>query len=262
MGKIITSGYAAINGINMYYEIHGSGSIPLVLIHGGGSTIDSSFGNLIPLLSKHRKVIALELQAHGRTTDRNAPESFAQDAADVIALLKHLKIDKADFLGFSNGGTTTLTIAIKHPGMVNKIVVVSANYKLSGMIPGFFDGLQNATLDDMPGPLKEAFLKVTPDKNRLQVMFEKDRERMLNYKDISDDDISSINVRSLLMSSDKDVIMPEHTIEMSRLIQNSKIVILPGMHGSIIGEVCTGIDGLKLVKTTATLVEEFLKEKN
>jgi pimeloyl-ACP methyl ester carboxylesterase len=88
--------------------------MPLVLIHGGGSTIDVTFGNILPYLAANNKIIAVELQAHGRTSDRNAPESFEQDADDVAALLKHLNITKANIMGFSNGGTTTLQIAIRH----------------------------------------------------------------------------------------------------------------------------------------------------
>src|SRR5713226_6395711 len=116
MEKLKTSGYAPINGLDMYYEIYGAGAMPLVLIHGGGSTIETTFGNILPLLSDYGKVIAVELQAHGRTNDRDAPESFEQDADDVAALLHYLKVDKANFLGFSNGGTTTMQIAISHPG--------------------------------------------------------------------------------------------------------------------------------------------------
>src|SRR6185437_974999 len=102
--------YAEVNGIRMYYEIHGEehGGLPLVLIHGGGSTIESTFRTVLPLLAQAHKVVALELQAHGRTSDRDAPESFEQDADDVAGLLKHLGITKANILGFSNGGTTTL----------------------------------------------------------------------------------------------------------------------------------------------------------
>src|SRR5689334_21440507 len=106
------TGYAPVNGINMYYEIHGQGDLPLVLIHGGGSTIESTFGNLLPLVNDYGKLIAIELQAHGRTSDRDAPESFELDADYVAALLKYLKIQKANFIGFSNGGTTTMQIAI------------------------------------------------------------------------------------------------------------------------------------------------------
>jgi pimeloyl-ACP methyl ester carboxylesterase len=124
MENLKTSGYIPVNGLNMYYEIHGEGVLPLVLIHGGGSTIESTFSNLISLLASRNKIIAVELQAHGHTSDRDGPESFEQDADDVAGLLNALKIDKANILGFSNGGTTTLQIAIRHPGIVHKIIVV------------------------------------------------------------------------------------------------------------------------------------------
>ena len=260
MEKLKTSAYAPINGLNMYYEIHGNGTMPLVLIHGGGSTIETSFGILLPLLSNYGKVIAVELQAHGRTSDRDAPESFEQDADDVAALLQYLKIDKANILGFSNGGTTTLQIAIRHPDIVNKIVVVSANYKRDGLIPGFFEGMQHATLDDMPEPLKAAYLKVAPNKDQLQIMFEKDKERMLTFKDIAADDLRSIKADALLMVGDSDVVTTEHTVEISRIIPNARLVILPGTHGSLIGEEGTAREESKLPKITATLIEEFLNE--
>ncbi|HEV2352747.1 MAG TPA: alpha/beta hydrolase, partial [Puia sp.] len=118
-----TSGYAPVNGIRMYYEIHGQGDMPLVLVHGGGSTIESSFSNLIPLLSARRRLIAVELQSHGRTSDRDAPESFQQDADDVAALLRHLHVEKANLLGFSNGGSTVMQVAIRYPPLANKLVV-------------------------------------------------------------------------------------------------------------------------------------------
>jgi pimeloyl-ACP methyl ester carboxylesterase len=116
------TGYSAVNGIKMYYEIRGQGE-PLVLIHGGGSTIETTFGRVIGMLAKKHKVIAMDLQAHGRTSDRNGPESFEQDADDVAQLLKNLHIYKADFFGFSNGSTTAIQIAIRHPEIVNKLVL-------------------------------------------------------------------------------------------------------------------------------------------
>lgn len=157
------TGYAPVNGLNMYYEIHGSGDMPLVLIHGGGSTIESTFSNMLPLLAEHAKIIAVELQAHGRTSDRDAPESFQQDADDIAALLKYLKIDKADILGFSNGGSTAMQIAIRHPEVINKLIVISGAYKRDGFLPGFFNGMQHATIDNMPPSLKKAYLDVNPD---------------------------------------------------------------------------------------------------
>ena len=129
--------YAAVNGLKMYYEIHGSGT-PLVLLHGGGSTITSTFGRILPDLAKTHQVIAVELQAHGHTKDIDRPLSFEQDADDVAVLLRQLQIKKANFLGFSNGGTTCLQIAIRHPELVNKLVVGSAIYKRDGMQAGLF----------------------------------------------------------------------------------------------------------------------------
>ena len=114
-------------------------------------------------LHKHYKIIAVELQAHGHTSDRNAPETFEQDADDVAALLKQLNISKAYIFGFSNGASTTLQIAIRHPELPEKIVVASGAYKRDGFIPGFFDGFKTATLNTMPQGLRDAFLKINPD---------------------------------------------------------------------------------------------------
>jgi pimeloyl-ACP methyl ester carboxylesterase len=260
MKTLKTSGHAPVNGLEMYYEIHGEEGMPLVLLHGGGSTIETTFGNILPLLSGYGKVIAVELQAHGRTSNRNAPESFVQDADDVAALLKYLKINKANFFGFSNGGTTTLQIAIRHPEIVNKIINLAGAYKRDGFIPGFFDGFKGATLDSMPAPLKTAFLKVTPDQNRLQVMFERDVERMKNFKDIPDDDIRAIKAATLIIVSDQDVMTAEHAVTMSHLIPGARLLVLPGLHGTCIGEVCTQKQGSKLPAITTALVEEFLNE--
>jgi len=259
MAQLGTSGYAPVNGLNMYYEIYGEGSMPLVLIHGGGSTLESTFGNILPLLSG--KVIAVELQAHGRTTDRDAPESFEQDADDVAALLRYLKVEKTNIFGFSNGGTTTMQIAIRHPELVNKIVVASANYKRDGMIPGFFEGMPLATIDNMFAQLKKDFLKVTPDEARLQVMFDKDKERMINFKDIPDSDIESIKAPALLIVGDRDVITVAHVVQLSHIIKGARLAILPSGHGSYIGESCTAIKGSKLPEATAIMVTEFLNEQ-
>src|ERR1700712_4064070 len=153
------SGYSEVGGMNMYYEIYGQGK-PLVLIHGGGSTIQTTYGNIIPLLSKDRQIIAMDLQAHGRTGDRPTDLSFAQDADDVAALLNNLKISKADLLGYSNGGQTLFEIALRHPAIVNKMIIASAFYKRSAAVPQFWEGFDSATIDVMPQSLKDSFLKV------------------------------------------------------------------------------------------------------
>jgi pimeloyl-ACP methyl ester carboxylesterase len=252
-------GYAPVNGINMYYErYHGSGT-PLVLLHGGGSTIETSFGNLIPELMKDHLLVAVELQAHGRTSDRDAPESFVQDADDVATLLRHLRINKANILGFSNGGTTTLQIAIRHPELVEKIIPVSAVYQREGIMAGFFDGMVQATLENMPQQLKDAFLKVNPDKEKLEIMFTKDKQRMLDFADIADQDIRSIKAGSLIISSDRDVVLPEHALKLSRTIEHASLVILPGVHGSTIGEVCVFESSGRLHQVTANIITDFLR---
>jgi pimeloyl-ACP methyl ester carboxylesterase len=260
MEKLTTSGYAAVNGINMYYEIYGQGDIPLVLIHGGGSTIETTFGILLPLLSLNNKIIAVELQAHGRTTDRDTPESFVQDADDVAALLKHLNIVKANILGFSNGGTTTLQIAIRHPQVVNKIVVMAGAYKRDGFMTGFFDFMKTATFESMPQPLKDAYLKVTPSEAGLLNMFNKDRQRMIDFTDISDTDISGIKAPALFMVADKDVISIEHTQAMSHLIDGANLIVLPGMHGQFFGEMAIGKPVTKQHQATGMLIDHFLND--
>ncbi len=252
------SGYAPVNGIRMYYEIHGKGEKPLVLVHGGGSTIETSFHYLLPLLSAHRRVIALEMQGHGRTSDRNGPETFQQDADDVAALLGYLQIGKADFLGFSNGGSTVLQIAIRHPDLVDMIIPVSGAYRRDGLMPGFFEHMPSATLDVMPAVLRDAFLKLTPDSAKLLTMFQKDKQRMIDFSDWSDDDLRSIKAPAMIISSDRDVITPEHSLRMARMIPGARLVILPGVHGSVIGALDAGT-GKGYVDVVAMLVEEFLK---
>ena len=253
------NGYAPVNGLKMYYEIHGDG-IPLVLIHGGGSTIKTTFGNILPLLAKHFKVIAVELQAHGHTSDRDSALSFEQDADDVAGLLEYLKVNKAHFFGFSNGGNTAMQIGIRHPGVVNKLVIASSFYKRDGLIPGFFEGMEHAALGNMPEPLKTAYLEIAGDKKGLQVMHDKDRERMLHFKDWSDKDLSSIKAPTLLITGDHDIATPEHAVKMSQIIPNAELMIIPGIHGSFIGEVCTANQGSKIPEMTVSVIEEFLNK--
>jgi pimeloyl-ACP methyl ester carboxylesterase len=254
----IKTGYAPVNGINMYYEIHGEGAIPLVLLHGGGSTIEVTFAQILPIFSKHNKVIVVELQAHGRTSDRNSPESFEQDADDVAALLRYLKVNKANILGFSTGGTTTLQIAIRHPEIVNKIIDVAGAYQREGFLPGFFDGFEGATIDMMPAPLKTAFLKVNPDNEKLLNMFHKDVERMKNFKDIPDELIHGIKAPALIITGSQDVMPVEHAVKLSHMIKGAQLAVLPGVHGACLGEVTAKHSNQP--EATAILVQEFLHE--
>jgi pimeloyl-ACP methyl ester carboxylesterase len=253
------SGYAPVNGIRMYYEIHGEG-MPLVLIHGGGSTIQTSFGRVLDAFSKNRKVIALELQEHGRTEGREGPETFEQDADDVAALLKYLGVDHADFLGFSNGGNTAMQIAARHPSLVRKLILVSSFFKRSGMYPQLWESLPKATLNDMPPLLAEAYKKVAPDPGKLISMFERDRTRMVEFKDWDASLIQSIKVPVFIITNDADVVMPEHAVEMFRLFPNARLAILPGLHGASLGEITTGMDASNIPQLTVEMTEAFLNE--
>lgn len=247
-----------VNGLNMYYEIHGSG-YPLVLIHGGGSSIYTTFGKVLPILAQHHRVIAVDLQAHGHTADIDRATSFEHDADDVAALVKHLGIDKADFIGFSNGGSTTLQIAIRHADIVNKIVVIAGLYKKTGVYQWFWDFMANATFADMPQQLKDAYLEINPDPAALRTMHDRDLVRMQTFSDMNEDDIKNIKVKAaLIINGDKDVTTNEHALEMSQQIANAQLAIFPGTHGACIGEITTLKPGDSNVYPAIQIIEEFL----
>lgn len=250
--------YAQVNGLKLYYEIHGSG-FPLVLLHGGGSTIESNWGRILPDLAKKHKVIAIELQAHGHTPDIDRPLSFEQDADDVAGLLQQLHIQKADIMGFSNGGTTALQIAIRHSGLVNKLVLASATYKRDGLVAGFFEGMEKVTIEQMPPQLKEAYLKANPDPKGLQAMFDRDATRMRNFKDIPESAITGIQSPALVINGDADVIRVEHAVELAHKLPHAKLAILPGGHGDYIAEVCAPNKQSKVPALVVAMIEEFLQ---
>lgn len=256
--KKLISGYSDVNGLKMYYEIQGEG-FPLVLIHGGGSTIQSTFGRILPELSRNHKVIAVEMQAHGHTKDIDRPLSFVQDADDISVLLKNLGIPKADIFGFSNGASTTLQMAIRHPEQVNKIVVASTFSKKSGAPSWFFEMMSNATFEQMPEGLKKAYLDVNPgDSSGLLKMYHRDVARMQSFTDTKDEDLKKIQAPALIICGDKDVNTPEHAVEMSRLIPNAQLAIFPGGHGDYIGESTTAFDS-SVVKGAVAVIEQFLQ---
>jgi len=243
----------------MYYEIYGEGK-PLVLIHGGGSYIQTTYGNIIPLLSKHRQIIAMELQAHGRTGDRPADLSFEQDADDVAALLDNLKIEKADFLGYSNGGQTLIEMALRHPSIINKIIIASAFYKRSAVVPQFWEGFDSATIDVMPQSLKDSFLKVNNDQKALLNMFNRDVQRMKGFKGWSEDQMKSIQSPTLIINGTNDVGSVEHAVEMYRAIPNSELAILPGKHGAYMGAIEYLDNGRWTQQYIVDIVNNFLNE--
>jgi pimeloyl-ACP methyl ester carboxylesterase len=255
----VESGHAPVNGIRMYYEVHGpGGGMPLVLLHGGGSTIDSTFGRILPLLAQHRRVIALEEQGHGRTTDRDAPVRFESSADDVAALLRFLKVNRADFFGFSNGASVGLQVAIRHPALVHKLVFASSMTRRDGAQPQFWEFMQQARFSNMPQSLKDAFLRVNPDEQQLRIMHDKDADRMRNFRDVPDEQLRSVRAPTLIMLGDLDVVRVEHAIVLSRLIPDARLLILPAAHGDYLEEVVTVRSDCRYPELSAVLIEEFL----
>ncbi|WP_263602808.1 alpha/beta fold hydrolase [Chryseobacterium sp. PET-29] len=250
-------GYQEINGIKMYYEIYGSGK-PLVLIHGGGGSILFDYKEVIARLENKFQLIGIDLQNHGRSGHRDIAETFEQDAHDVAALLKSINIEKASFWGFSNGGNTVMQVAHRYPEMVEKLIVASAFYKKNGMLDGFFESMNNATLDSMPEPLKINFLSLNPDFSALENMFDKDSKRMQTFEDWSEEILKGISSPVLFISGDKDVMKPEHTVEMWRLVEDSNLLILPATHGSYMMADFNGNTDDRLIDFTVIEAEKFL----
>jgi pimeloyl-ACP methyl ester carboxylesterase len=231
--------YASVNGLNMYYEIHGVGQ-PLVLLHGAFSAIGTSFGNVLPELAKTRQVIAFEMQGHGRTADIDRPLSMEQMADDTAAALQQLGIENADFFGYSTGGGVILQVAIRHPEIVRKLVLASVAYKLDGVHPGLMEGLAEMKPEMMFGsPWHEEYMRIAPRPEDFATLFAKKTQMDRNLKDVPAEVIESIKSPTLLIIGDSDIIRPEYAVEMFRLLgggvagdvaglPNSQLAILPG----------------------------------
>lgn len=227
----VTRAYAPVNGLRMYYEIHGAGSggtVPLVLLHGGGSTIETSFGAILDSLATTRKVVAFEQQGHGRTADVDRPFSFEQTADDTAGLLRYLGIERADLFGYSNGGSAALQVAIRHPELVRKLIVAAAMFENEGLIPELRQSLEHATPENMPAELRKAYLKVAPHPEDLPAMVAKSVKRMLEFKDWRPEDLQAIRAPTLVMIGDSDVVRPEHAVRMFRLLPHGQLAVLPG----------------------------------
>lgn len=230
--QAVRTGYAPVNGLRIYFEIHGVANPaqpPLVLLHGGGDTIKTSFGQILPALAAERQVIAFEQQGYGHTADiADRPFSFEHSADDTAALLQYLHVEKADVFGFSNGGTIALQVAIRHPKVVRKIVVASALLKRDGAYPWLWDAMANAKLENMPQELRESYLEVAPKPENLRMMHDKAVQRVSHFKDIPVDAIRSIAAPTLVVIGDADVIRPEHAVETFRLLPHAQLAVLPG----------------------------------
>jgi pimeloyl-ACP methyl ester carboxylesterase len=242
----------------LYFEWHGESrgdEPPLLLLHGGGSTIESNWGRLIPLLQ--RRILAVELQGHGRTSAGDHPASFEGSADDVAALLKDAPFD---VLGFSNGGQVAMQLAIRHPETVRRLVVASAPFRRDGMVDGFWDGLAAATFADLPQAYRDADLAVSGDPAHAERMFHLDRDLMLTgFTDWPDSLLASIAAPTLVMAADQDVIRREHTVRLASLIPGARLLIVPGNHGDYLGELAAAADTRPLERTLPFIVD-FLSQ--
>lgn len=238
--KKYKSDYVSVNGLDMYYEIHGKGQ-PLVLLHGAFSGIGTSFGRVLPGLAKTRQVIAFELQGHGRTADIDRPLTVEGMAEDVAAALPQLGIERADVLGYSTGGFVALHFAVRHPQMLHKLVLMSVSYKLSGIHPGLMEGMGEMKPEMMYGSsFHEEYMRIAPRPQDFNRLFEKKTQMDRQIKDFSEEQIRAIKAPTLVMIGDSDLIRPEHAVEMFRLfgggifgdtpagLPNSQLAILPG----------------------------------
>jgi len=202
--KPAASGYAPVNGIKVYYEVYGEGK-PLVLLHGAFYTIEMNWGQLIPELSKTRKVIALELQGHGHTPYSDRKLDIATLASDVEGVMNFLKIDSADVAGYSMGGSIAYQLAVKSPKRVRKLVIISSTYKTDGWLPAInngFKGFKPEFFDNTP--LKTGYDAVAPDKTK----WTKFIEQMIAFAgvpfNVGDANIAKITSPVLLISGDND----------------------------------------------------------
>ncbi len=254
-------GFKHINGIELYFEIYGEGR-PLVLVHGGGGSICFDFARIIERLSPDFMLIGVDLQNHGRSGHRNVPETFEQDAKDVTAMLDALGIEKAAFLGFSNGGNTVMQIAHLFPERVERMVVASSFFRRDGMPEGFFEGMMLATIDYMPSALKENFLRLNPDEEKLANMFEKDSQRMIHFSDWDESLLKSIKAPTLFIAGDKDVVKPGHAMKMQELVEGARLAILPAGHGNYLMNDENGQPDNDLITSATLLIRRFLSEND
>jgi pimeloyl-ACP methyl ester carboxylesterase len=237
-----TTGYAPVNGLQIYYEVHGSGGTPLVLLHGGvvGSV---TFAPLLPALSATRQVITIDMQGHGHTRDIDRPLRNETMADDVAGLLAHLGITQADLLGYSMGGGVALQTAIRHPEIVRKLVIVSTTMRHDGSYPEvltLFDQME-ASAPKLGAQVAQSPLATVYPEADWATIFAKSGEMASQDYDWSAD-IAAIAAPTMLIFADADSIRPEHMVEFYKLLgggqrdagldgslrPTSRLAILPG----------------------------------
>src|SRR6516164_8059138 len=187
-----TTGTAPVNGLKMYYEVHGNGE-PVVLLHGAFMTITNNWTGWIDELSKTRKVIAVEMQGHGRTADIDRDFSSENLADDVAALLDHLKIPRADLIGYSMGGCVAMQCAIRHPEKVRKVVSISAAFRHDGWVKEALDAFPTLTPEAFKGsPIEAEYKKLSPTPNE----FPKFVKRVISAKELKSYDFGADKLKA------------------------------------------------------------------
>jgi pimeloyl-ACP methyl ester carboxylesterase len=245
--------YANVNGLKMYYEVHGEGK-PLVLLHGGLMTIDMAFGALLPDFAVDRQVITAELQGHGHTADIDRDIELRDLANDVAGLLDHLGIASADVFGFSLGGGTALQFALDHPDRVNRAIIASIAYSADGFHQEIFDPAQWATSTRMPtaddfAQMHDAYVNVAPDPGQFEAFAAKLQGAAATQAGWTPEELAAITAPVLLVYGDTDFFRLEHAVELRNLIRGAQLAILPGT---------THMGVLRRTALIYPLVEEFL----
>lgn len=212
-----TTGYAPVNGLKMYYEVHGSGD-PVVLLHGAFMTITNNWTRWIDELAKTRKVIAVEMQGHGRTADIPRDITSENLADDVAALLDYLKIPRADLIGYSMGGGVALQCAIRHPDKVRKVVVISSAFRRDGMVKAGRDAIPKLTADAFKGsPIETEYKKLSPTPDEFPNFVKRIIATASKGHEIGADQLKATKAPMFFIHGDADGIRLEHIAEMFRL---------------------------------------------
>jgi pimeloyl-ACP methyl ester carboxylesterase len=229
----------SVNGLEMYHEVHGAGR-PLVLLHGAMSTIETSFGAVLPLLAESRRIVAPEQQAHGHTPDIDRPLTYREMAEDTAGLLRRLNIESADLFGYSMGAGIALELAIRRPELVRKLVVASLAYDKDGFHPEIGKAIESVQPEDLAGSVfEEAYAKTAPNPEDWPTLVGKCNQLDREFVGWPPADIQSINAPTLVIIGDSDIVRPEHAVETFRLLGGgvegdsaglppSELAVLPG----------------------------------
>jgi pimeloyl-ACP methyl ester carboxylesterase len=232
-----SSGYADVNGLHLYFEEYderrGTSSSPLVLLHGGMLSIDLNFAELIPRLATRHRVVAVELQGHGRTADIERTISPVNSASDVVALLDHLGIAKAHVLGHSMGGAVAMELAVSYPDRVRSVVPISITVSADGMHADFSDPEKMATSTRMPTAgdmtaMKSTYQRLSPHPEHFDDFLATLSSSQEDLKGWSDAQLASVSVPVLFIIGDHDFTTIEHAATMIDKTPGSQLLVLPG----------------------------------